>query len=81
MVPRKGATKGGPVGTGLRSGKILLTLFCGVGFCLLSSHVAGRILCQLSHQAAYLGATQNRQRSRSLRLIDSAPYKVQWQWW
>ena len=37
------------------------------------SYIAGRILYQLSHQAAYLGATQNRQRSRSPRLTGSAP--------
>ncbi|XP_065783023.1 uncharacterized protein [Muntiacus reevesi] len=40
------------------------------------SPTAGRTLYQLSHQAAYLGATQNRQRSRSPRLTDSAPSRV-----
>ena len=36
------------------------------------SHIAGWILYRLGHQVAYVRATQNRQRSRSPRLTDSA---------
>lgn len=69
--PKERKPREGQFGIGFGEWKDFVTLFCTLGFCLLSSHIAGRILYQLSHQAAYLGATQN---SQEIQI--SAPYRL-----